>query len=108
MSSVITHLTTLSDTLVVWAVRVGVVGGDTPPLDDEPQPEDVKPGWIALGLVVALFAVTWLLWGSMRKQIGRISFGDSEEDRRDAPEASVEASAQTGEEPADPRTGDGP
>jgi hypothetical protein len=47
-----------------------------PLLDDVPMPSEVKPGWLALGLVVTLCAVTVLLWLSMRKQLGRIHFDE--------------------------------
>ncbi|GAA2837217.1 hypothetical protein [Kribbella solani] len=38
----------------------------------EIDPNVVKPGWIALLIVLALGAVTVLLWLSMRKQLRRI------------------------------------
>lgn len=41
-------------------------------VDPVPAEEDVKPGWVALVLVLVLCAVTVLLWLSMRKQLGRI------------------------------------
>lgn len=47
-------------------------------LDEVPAPEDVRPGWIALGSFLLLAAVTVLLWLSMRKQLGRIRFDDSD------------------------------
>ncbi len=37
------------------------------------DPNDVRPGWIALLLVVALAVATYLLWRSMNTQLGRIS-----------------------------------
>jgi hypothetical protein len=40
--------------------------------DPVPQPEDVKPGWIAFVVVMSLVAASVLLWFSMRKQLGRI------------------------------------
>ncbi|MFY9915820.1 MAG: hypothetical protein WAK18_14210 [Nocardioidaceae bacterium] len=36
------------------------------------DPNNVKPGWIALGLVVVLGIATFLLWRSMNTQLGRI------------------------------------
>jgi hypothetical protein len=45
-------------------------------LDEVPAPEDVRPGWIAMGSFFLLFAVTILLWMNMRKQIGKIKFDD--------------------------------
>ncbi|QIK67514.1 hypothetical protein G7072_15200 [Nocardioides sp. HDW12B] len=45
-------------------------------LDEVPAPEDVRPGWVAMGSFFLLFAVTILLWMNMRKQIGKIKFDD--------------------------------
>lgn len=42
-------------------------------LDDVPKPEDVTPGWIYALVIVGLFAVTILLWLSMRKQLKKIN-----------------------------------
>jgi hypothetical protein len=36
------------------------------------NPDDVKPGWIALVLVLVLCVVTYLLWRSMNTQLRRI------------------------------------
>ena len=47
-------------------------------LDPVPEPEDVNPGWIALIVVVALVAVTVLLWLSLRKQLRRVKVDDEE------------------------------
>lgn len=48
-------------------------------LDEVPEPEDVRPGWFALIVVLTLVVVTVLLWRSMRTQLGRIDFDDSDE-----------------------------
>jgi hypothetical protein len=40
--------------------------------DPVPEPSEVKPGWIALIVVLALLAASTLLWFSMRKQLGKI------------------------------------
>ena len=37
------------------------------------DPNDVKPGWVALILVIVLAGVTFLLWRSMNTQLRRIS-----------------------------------
>ncbi len=47
-----------------------------PLLDDVPLPSEVTPGWVALVVILALIAVTVLLWRSMRKQLGRIRFDE--------------------------------
>jgi hypothetical protein len=36
------------------------------------DPNDVKPGWIAFWLVVALGVATFLLWRSMNRQLRKI------------------------------------
>jgi len=36
------------------------------------DPDDVKPGWIALIIVLLLALATFLLWRSMNTQLGRI------------------------------------
>ncbi|MGI8434521.1 MAG: hypothetical protein ACR2LE_07295 [Nocardioidaceae bacterium] len=41
------------------------------------EPNDVRPGWIALGLVVALSVATYLLWRSMNTQLGNIQMPPS-------------------------------
>jgi hypothetical protein len=48
----------------------------------EIDPNVVKPGWIALLIVLALGAATALLWLSMRKQLKRI---DVDRDGADDP-----------------------
>lgn len=59
--------------------------------DPVPEPEDVKPGWIAFVVVMALVAASILLWLSMRKQLGRIRVpreggeADTAEDAGDGP-----------------------
>ena len=65
-----------------------------PLLDPVPAAGDVKPGWLALGLVVGLFAVTTLLWLSMKKQLRRIDFEEEpDEEDASAPEARHENGA---------------
>lgn len=66
-----------------------------PALDPVPAAGDVKPGWLAIGVVVGLFVVTTLLWLSMRKQLGRIRFEEEPDakDEQSAPEARHENGA---------------
>ena len=47
-----------------------------PALDPVPEPADVKPGWVALIVVVALVSVTVLLWFSLRKQLRKVNVAD--------------------------------
>jgi len=45
------------------------------------EAEDIKPGWIALVLVLALAVATYLLWRSMNKQLRRIDVPTQQEAR---------------------------
>jgi hypothetical protein len=46
--------------------------------DVQPDAADIKPGWVALVIVLLLCAATTLLWLSMRKQLGKIKFEEKE------------------------------
>jgi hypothetical protein len=77
------------------------------------NPADVKPGWVAFGIVVALCVATFLLWRSMNTQLGRIrmpprpstrpGIGPS---RAEPPAAPLPPQASTGEATAHPRDDD--
>lgn len=56
-------------------VRLGQV-------DDAPAPADIKPGWVALVIVLVLCVATALLWLNMRKQLGKIDFEEKDTPRR--------------------------
>ncbi|MFB6724140.1 hypothetical protein ACFCV3_28435 [Kribbella sp. NPDC056345] len=43
----------------------------------EIDPNSVRPGWVALLIVLALGAVTVLLWRNMGKQLKKIDFDDA-------------------------------
>jgi hypothetical protein len=45
-----------------------------------PDPADVKPGWLGLGVFVALAVAVVLLWLSFRKQLGKIDFEEEPDD----------------------------
>jgi hypothetical protein len=45
-----------------------------------PDPADVKPGWIAFVIFLALFAAVILLWLSMRRQLKKIDFVEEPDD----------------------------
>jgi hypothetical protein len=51
-------------------------------VDPVPNPDDVRPGWIAAVIVLALIVGTFLLWRNMRKQLTKIDF-DEEATKRD-------------------------
>ncbi|MGH3508467.1 MAG: hypothetical protein ACRDO2_14815 [Nocardioidaceae bacterium] len=62
------------------------------------DPNDIRPGWIALGVVVALAVATFLLWRSMNSQLRRIDVPTkkelAEQERGDADqEAAADGSA---------------
>jgi hypothetical protein len=54
-------------------------------LTAEIDPNSVRPGWVALLIVLALGAATVLLWRNMGKQLKRIDIPD---DAADAPASS--------------------
>ena len=64
--------------------------------DPVPEPEDVRPGWIALVTVLALVAACVFLWFSMRKQLGRIRVPRDGEEPVE-PEAPAEATSRSDE-----------
>ena len=70
----------------LWLVGTGLVGSAASGLlrlgqiDDAPEPSEIKPGWVALVIVLALCVVTTLLWLNMRKQLRKINF-----EEKDAP-----------------------
>ena len=53
-------------------------------LTAEIDPNSVRPGWVALLIVLALGAATVLLWRNMGKQLKKIDF-DGKGDSADAP-----------------------
>jgi hypothetical protein len=73
----------------------------------EIDPNVVKPGWVALLIVLALAAATVLLWRNMGKQLKRI---DVDRDGVDAPAPSGDpaspADSQSPAGDAEPKTSD--
>ena len=43
----------------------------------EVNPEKVRPGWVALLIVLALAAATFLLWRNMGRQMKKIDFDEN-------------------------------
>ena len=64
------------------------------------ETDDVRPGWVALALVILLGLATFLLWRSMNKQLRKIDVPTRAE--LDAAEDSSTAAA-----PANPDARDG-
>jgi hypothetical protein len=52
-----------------WTVLIPLV-------DKAPNPNDVKPGWIAFGIFLALCVAVVLLALSMRKHLKRVTFDE--------------------------------
>jgi hypothetical protein len=48
-----------------------------------PNPNDVKAGWVAFGLFIALGVAVFLLWLSFRKQLKKIDFEEEPDPRAD-------------------------
>ncbi|QNE18542.1 hypothetical protein F1D05_12300 [Kribbella qitaiheensis] len=64
----------------------------------EIDPNSVKPGWVALLIVLALAAATVLLWRNMGKQLKRIDF-DPSDGQPPAEDASAPGRAQSVDRP---------
>ena len=67
-----------------------VVLASSPPPD-----KDVKAGWVAFGLFIALAVAVFLLWMSFRKQLKKIDF----EEEPDEPARPEEPTQQERREP---------
>jgi hypothetical protein len=48
------------------------------PLVKTPNPADVKPGWLAFGVVLILMAAVAFLGFSLVKHLGRVNFEEKE------------------------------
>ena len=71
------------------------------------DPNDVKPGWIALILVLVLALATFLLWRSMNTQLGRIK-APHRADLGTADSADENSSDASERPPAEPQDGSEP
>jgi hypothetical protein len=62
-----------------------------------PDPADVKPGWLGLGMFLALAVATVLLWLSMRRQLRKVRFEEEPlPDQGDQEPTAEEPAAPTG------------
>ena len=65
----------------------------------EIDPNSVKPGWVALLIVLALGAATVLLWRNMGKQLKKIDF-DPDAGARDRAPSDVPPTTDSSADPA--------
>jgi hypothetical protein len=88
---------------VLWTVLVPLV-------DEVPDPEDVKPGWLGFGVFLLLAAAVVLLVFSFRKQLRKVDFEEPSDDGgpasdADAGQADRSQSPQAGAEGAEDAEG---
>jgi hypothetical protein len=57
-----------------------------PMANTAPDPADVKPGWLGLGMFLALAVATVLLWLSFRRQLKKVDFEEEPDPSRSAEE----------------------
>lgn len=79
---------------VVWTVLVPLV-------DEVPAPEDVKPGWLGFGVFLLLAAALVVLFFSFRKQLRKVDFDETPDEKKDVSENGSGNGTQNG--PAAPR-----
>ncbi|MEU4394803.1 hypothetical protein [Kribbella sp. NPDC023855] len=72
----------------------------------EIDPNSVRPGWVALLIVLALGAATFLLWRNMAKQLKRIDFDPDAGARDRAPSDVPPTTSPAGADAAEPKTTD--
>jgi hypothetical protein len=70
----------------LWTVLVPLV-------DEVPDPEDVKPGWLGFGVFLLLAAAVVLLVFSFRKQLKKVDF---EEPKNNGGSAAPDEGTETG------------
>ena len=66
------------------------------------NPDDVRPGWGALALVIVLAIATFLLWRSMNTQLGKIQMPPRERPSRFPEGPEVDESEKRDERPPTP------
>ena len=68
------------------------------------DPQKVKPGWLALVIVLLMGLATYLLWRSMNRQLKKVNFDDGSSGP--AGSAGPAGSVQPDEGTAQPENGD--
>ena len=63
-----------------------------PLVAETPDPADVKPGWLGLGMFLALAVAVVLLWLSMRRHLKKVDF----EEEPDQPAPGAEPDPEPG------------
>ena len=66
----------------VWVLAIVL-----PLAQQAPDPADVKPGWLGLGMFLALAVATVLLWLSFRRQLKKVDFEEQPEQPRRSSES---------------------
>ena len=86
---------------VLWTVLVPLV-------DEVPDPEDVKPGWLGFGVFLLLAAAVVFLVFSFRKQLKKVDFEEPSSGRRPASDAGAGQTDQSQAPEAGAEGNDGP
>jgi hypothetical protein len=66
--------------MTLWTVLVPLV-------EKAPDPDKVKPGWIAFWIVMAMLAAVFFLGFSLRKHLGRVNFEEVSDEPQESPPA---------------------
>ncbi|WP_433008484.1 hypothetical protein [Kribbella sp. CA-294648] len=72
----------------------------------EIDPNSVRPGWVALLIVLALGGATFLLWRNMAKQLKKIDFDPDAGARDRAPSDVPPTTSPAPADAAEPKTAD--
>lgn len=72
----------------------------------EIDPNSVRPGWVALLIVLALGAATFLLWRNMAKQLKKIDFDPDAGARDRAPSDVPPTTSPAPADAAEPKAAD--
>jgi hypothetical protein len=70
------------------------------------DPAKVKPGWLALVILLLMGLATYLLWRSMNRQLKKVNFDDGVDRSGDKP--ARDGTPRDGSDPVGSTSGDGP